>query len=229
MSKNFCFNAFQSALFIGVFSSALAAPTLMSTSHYVQDLSNQLLEPVNTPVQGLHPAARTPGLDLMASIQKVDSAYDNREWDQERDDNDKRHIFFPNVQQVSDDPTQLRRRTEEDNTKAAAMLEKADALTKKLQDWNQKRAKLDLDRKNALADMGDLGGQDSRRLEDEITKVTRELDELDRKIADLRAEIADYQCKGDAAQAAKAAAGPDQSSSSSSAGQSANLVKPWEL
>ncbi|KAJ3817501.1 hypothetical protein F5880DRAFT_1734828 [Lentinula raphanica] len=111
MFENLHLNSLRGALIIGAFSSALAAPTLMSASHYARDVPNQL-EPANAPVQGPHLAARTPGLDLMAGL---DSAHNNfdEDWNQEVVDDDKSLIFVSHdVRQVSAGHTQLRRRME---------------------------------------------------------------------------------------------------------------------
>ncbi|KAJ3764030.1 hypothetical protein EV360DRAFT_65848 [Lentinula raphanica] len=91
MFDNIRLNSLRGALIIGMFSSALAAPTLMSASHYAQDLPNQLEPLASAPVHGPHLAARTPGLDLVAGVQARElhsiSVHNDKEWDQEIDKN----------------------------------------------------------------------------------------------------------------------------------------------
>ncbi|KAJ3753679.1 hypothetical protein EV360DRAFT_87553 [Lentinula raphanica] len=112
MSEIFRLNPLRGALIFGAFSSALAAPTSMSALHYARDLSNQL-DPVNAPVPGPDLAGCTTGLDLMAAVQARElhsnSACNNEACNQV-DDSDESHICFPDVRQVSDDHTQLRKR-----------------------------------------------------------------------------------------------------------------------
>ncbi|KAJ3752899.1 hypothetical protein EV360DRAFT_74959 [Lentinula raphanica] len=80
-------NPLRGALILGVYVSALAAPILMSASHYaLEDRSNQV-ESADAPLQESHLATC---LDFMAShVQKLqsDRVCNDEEWDQGMDDN----------------------------------------------------------------------------------------------------------------------------------------------
>ncbi|KAJ3772100.1 hypothetical protein FB446DRAFT_704095 [Lentinula raphanica] len=179
MFDNFHLNPLRGALIIGAFSSALAAPTLMSASHYARDLPTYQLEPANAPVQGPHLAARTRGLDLLAGVQaralrSENGArnIDNDDEDSDVDHSDKSYIFFPSVRQVSDDHTRLQRRAG------------PDVMSKTADEWRTEAVRLwgILDRKKQQAVQFERAARDG-------SLATPGLEELKEKIKDLEQKI----------------------------------------
>ncbi|KAJ3724598.1 hypothetical protein C8R42DRAFT_456219 [Lentinula raphanica] len=171
MFDNFHLNPLRGALIIGAFSSALAAPTLMSASHYARDLPTYQLEPAIAPVQGPHLAALA-GVQARALRSNGARNIDNDEEDSDVDHSDESYIFFPSVRQVSDDHTRLQRRAG------------PDVMSKTVDEWRTEAVRLwgILDRTKQQAVQFERAARDG-------SLATPDLEELEEKIKDLEQKI----------------------------------------